>query len=79
MSNMSYCRFQNTEKDFSECREYIGDVLSEEENCARINLINEAIMMLDAIGIYVEVQDGDVEKKIAALIQQNQLYESEEG
>lgn len=41
MSNMGYCRFQNTLQDLTECAEYIGDRLeSEEEEDARLQLVN---------------------------------------
>jgi len=41
MSNMSYCRFENTLADLEECRDVINDVedLSDEEKNAREKLI----------------------------------------
>lgn len=42
MSNMSYCRFENTLKDLKDCYEHMDDdKLSEEEKKARIELIEE--------------------------------------
>ena len=40
MSDMSYCRFQNTVGDLLECQEHINDTdLSEAEEAARLELI----------------------------------------
>lgn len=40
MSNMSYCRFQNTLQDLRDCYEHMGeDELSEEEEKARQELL----------------------------------------
>ena len=42
MSNMSYCRFQNTSADLSDCMEHLfTDDLSEEEERARKSLIRK--------------------------------------
>lgn len=41
MSNMSYCRFQNTLEDLQDCSNYItDDSLSREEERARENLVD---------------------------------------
>lgn len=37
--NMSYCRFQNTQEDLSDCLDYLTDVLSKDEHEARKHLI----------------------------------------
>jgi len=39
MSNMSYCRFQNTLEDLKDCQAHMDDDLSLEEDSARDNLI----------------------------------------
>ena len=40
MSNMSYCRFQNTLSDLQDCEEHLSDDdLSEDEEEARIKLV----------------------------------------
>lgn len=39
MSNMSYCRFENSYKDLDVCADHIWDTLSENEHKARIALI----------------------------------------
>jgi phosphoribosyl-ATP pyrophosphohydrolase len=63
MSNMSYCRFQNTLADFKECAEVIDETgLSKDENRARIKLIEEAAEMLMSLG--VDVRKADVDEAI---------------
>ena len=39
MSNMSYCRFQNTLSDLRDCEDYIFDKLDEDEHEARVQLV----------------------------------------
>lgn len=39
MSNMSYCRFQNTLNDLRDCQEHMEDELEGEEERARQQLI----------------------------------------
>ena len=39
MSNMSYCRFQNTLRDLLDCHNHIADEVSSEEDHARNQLI----------------------------------------
>lgn len=39
MSNMSYCRFQNTLQDLRDCEDHLDDRLSEDEAKARKRLI----------------------------------------
>lgn len=52
MSNMSYCRFQNTDKDLTDCAEVLEDLLSaddamgplsREERRAAANLVSTCI------------------------------------
>ena len=44
MGNMSYCRFQNTNDDLSDCMSHTDDLdLSKDENDARIELIEKCI------------------------------------
>ena len=38
MGNMSYCRFENTERDLRDCSENFDDFVSKSENAARIRL-----------------------------------------
>jgi len=43
MSNMAYCRFQNTLEDLRDCNEHILVDLSSEEDRARECLISECM------------------------------------
>jgi len=48
MSNMSYCRFQNTVSDLDDCYEAIDDDdLSEAETKARRSLIRLCVLIAD--------------------------------
>jgi hypothetical protein len=60
MTNMSYCRFQNTFGDFRDCAEHIHDNLDKswDEKRARENLVELAIEMLQELGYDVEHPDG---------------------
>ena len=42
MSNMSYCRFQNTLEDLRDCEENLYEPCSKDEHRARINLLRLA-------------------------------------
>jgi len=50
MSNMSYCRFQNTARDFQDCLQAIdnGCSLSPEEQEAMMRLVDMAYQLVDA-------------------------------
>ena len=53
MGNMSYCRFQNTAQDLSECVDSLDDDLSKEEQRARkqlVRLCREIVEWADARG-----------------------------
>lgn len=63
MSNMSYCRFQNTLSDLRDCAEHIDDALGKDEHRARLHLIDHCVDILDAIGIEVDVADVDAGKR----------------
>ena len=59
MSNMSYCRFQNTSRDFRDCLENLrtlrsGDAMGVndmEELAARRALVHDAVLLLQELGI----------------------------
>jgi hypothetical protein len=53
MSNMSYCRFQNTLSDLRDCAENLQDNLSPEETDARLRLVKLCIEIVDSVGIEV--------------------------
>lgn len=68
MSNMSYCRFQNTQGDFRDCDEALeelidcsGDPLSADELAAAKSLAKRATEMIErlaeAAGIDVDLSD----------------------
>jgi hypothetical protein len=71
MSNMSYCRFQNTASDFLDCAVHIrsldpDDKNQDDERNARTQLIMTAIDLLQEIGIYdlqntVEINQAIIE------------------
>lgn len=54
MGNMSYCRFQNTLNDLSDCQDAIYDSLSKEEAKARRRLIQLCREI-------AEIDDQDIE------------------
>ncbi len=59
MSNMSYCRWQNTVSDLQDCAENIYDTdLSDKERRARIRLLKLA---WDMVSDFVEDGELDVE------------------
>lgn len=47
MSNMSYCRFQNTFHDLQECAQYLNDELSEDEERYRNKLIQVCLYIIE--------------------------------
>ena len=59
MSNISYCRFENTSHDLQDCLEHINDNdLSEEENESRIKLTKICKEILDKQEIADDLQDA---------------------
>ncbi len=47
MSNMSYCRFQNTLQDLQDCMDNMGEQLSPAEHRARHQIIQLAYQIAD--------------------------------
>lgn len=89
MSNMSYCRFQNTLNDFRECAEALqglesGDQapLSREELQAAKQLMQEAAEMLQVLsenqGGEITIDDNDINGAIDDLQQQAADFQAEE-
>lgn len=69
MSNMSYCRFQNTLHDLRDCNNNIlEEDLSPEENEARAMLIKVALDMLDQVGITTDLEGMTVEQHIISAV-----------
>jgi hypothetical protein len=58
MSNMSYCRFENTVYNLRDCYDNLANKLSKDENCARRELIE---MCFD---IVKECMDNQCESNI---------------
>ena len=57
MSNMSYCRFQNTLNDLQDCQENLFDEVSEAEERARKKLIQICIEIAEEFENYDEDED----------------------
>lgn len=66
MSNMSYCRFQNTEKDFADCMSALEDLangqdrLSDDELRAAKSLATRALDMVRLLAENTDLQLSDV-------------------
>lgn len=64
MSNMSYCRWQNTASDLQDCLNHLGADLGgagrndRAENAARDRILRIAQEMIEACGGSVEWEDG---------------------
>jgi len=57
MSNMSYCRWQNTLEDLRDCAGHIHDTLTGEEARARAFLLQLAADMLEEIGVTIDYRE----------------------
>jgi hypothetical protein len=61
MANMSYCRFENTARDFRDCVDNINDPhISKSEAEWRLILIADTAELLTTLGYSVEEPDGGV-------------------
>lgn len=64
MTNMSYCRWQNTARDLADCKNALEDLvtdggkLSREERAAAFRLFEIAVEMLSLVGVDVDDQDA---------------------
>lgn len=66
MSNMSYCRFENTLHDLRDCLDHIeDDDLSQSEATARAALVRACYEILYVIGVTVD--EDEVNNYIAVL------------
>lgn len=70
MSNMSYCRFQNTEKDLADCADTLADFgqgdaepLSREELDAAKRLVQRCLSILDELSQWNDVAIEDMDEK----------------
>jgi len=60
MSNMSYCRFENTLDDLRDCQEHAQDNdLSESENDARNALLQLCAAILEDAGVSIDLDEVD--------------------
>lgn len=59
MSNMSYCRFQNTLGDLEDCAEDFANKLSREEHRARKKMLDKMVDIFDELGIRIDREDLD--------------------
>lgn len=50
MSNMGYCRFQNTLAELLDCQEHLLEELSSEEERARAELVRTCQEIVEAVG-----------------------------
>lgn len=57
MSNMSYCRFENTARDLSDCQDHLTDNLSGTEAKARRELIDTCVSIVENLGLKVITQE----------------------
>jgi hypothetical protein len=61
MSNMSYCRFENTARDLRDCAEHICDKLTgDHEPAARLSLIETCMQILEAVGFNIDMHQAPV-------------------
>ena len=72
MSNMSYCRFENTLRDLRDCYENMGEVLSGSEARARQRLVEVCENILTECCDDVTVEYAGDRIKV-------RVYEEEEG
>lgn len=73
MSNMSYCRFENTAPDLADCRENLEGRLGQHEAPARERLLMECLNIMDLIG--VEFDGHDAEKRVRDFCNEQQGVE----
>lgn len=61
MSNLGYCRFQNTLSDLQDCSEHIYDELEGAEDTARNELVATCQQILEALDYEVVSPDEEDE------------------
>lgn len=60
MANMSYCRFENTASDLSDCVDHVLEPLrSEYERDGRIKLVKLCVEVLELLGCEVKDEEGE--------------------
>ncbi len=78
MSNMSYCRFQNTVSDLQDCQEALaeGKRLSKEEEDAAVRLITTCIEIAQA---YLDHEDPYTKEQIRKALRFNYRGKEEDA
>ena len=59
MTNMSYCRWENTLNDLRDCAEHVNDPLDGSEARARASLLETAADMLEEVGVTIDRRELD--------------------
>lgn len=59
MSNMSYCRFENTLRDLEDCSEHLLDTLSSSEDTYRTKMIIVCEEILASIDVSINKESLD--------------------
>lgn len=54
MSNLSYCRFQNTAADLRDCVDHACSHLEGDERRSRLSVLRSCVDILESIGLVVE-------------------------
>lgn len=86
MSNMSYCRFENTSRDLADCEDHIfdGDLSSDYEKTGRINLVRSCCSILEGLGCEIRDADGmticaeDAERLIDEMIEKTGIHDEDD-
>lgn len=59
MTNMSYCRWENTLNDLRDCAEHVNDPLDGSEARAMASLLELAADMLEEVGVTIDRRELD--------------------
>ena len=59
MTNMNYCRWENTLNDLRDCAEHVNDPLGGSEARARACLLELAADMLEEVGVTIDRRELD--------------------
>lgn len=65
MSNMSYCRFENTSSDLMDCHQNLLGKLSEDEERARFRLVRTCVRILYELDLLKEpIEEGAIKQAL---------------
>ena len=60
MSNMSYCRFENTSSDLADCAAHIHDQLDDDDELqGRQHLLDTCKEILEAVGCEIDTSQSE--------------------